>query len=54
MSIDVEMSDLVKVCERESVGSKMEVNTEAMSCDLLVPRKSVRKKYSLQALSIKV
>jgi hypothetical protein len=25
-----------------------------MSCDLFIPRKSVRKKYSLEALSIKV
>jgi hypothetical protein len=32
----------------------MNENTEVMSCDLFVPRKSVRKKYSLDALSINV
>jgi len=44
----------VKEEDMERVGSKMKLNTEVMSWDFLVPRKSVRKKYSLDALSINV
>ena len=36
------------------VGSKMNENTDMISWDLFVPRKSVRKKYSLDALSMSV
>ena len=50
----MEIRDLVNCCERVRVASKIEVNTAAMSFDFEVPRKSVRKKYSLQALSINV
>ena len=45
---------LVKALETDKVGSKMKEKTAVMSCDLFIPRKSVRKKYSLEALSIKV
>ena len=44
----------VNALEMAIVGSKIYENTATMSCDLLVPRKSVRKKYSLDALSINV
>jgi len=40
--------------ESERVGSKMVVNRVIMSCDLVWPRKSVRKKYSEEALSMSV
>ena len=44
----------VKELAMTNVGSKMNENTDVMSWDLFVPRKSVRKKYSVDALSISV
>ena len=45
---------LLNEFEISKVGSKMNEKTVVMSCDLLVPRKSVRKMYSLDALSTNV
>jgi hypothetical protein len=54
MSVVERSMCLVNSDEIWRVCSKMVVNTAFTSCDFLVPRKSVKKKYSLEALSISV
>jgi len=54
MSVVLEVMCFVNWVDRRIVGSNIALKRVVMSWDLWVPRKSVRKKYSLEALSMSV